>query len=232
VTATPVWLLLYHHALLIAGCCAVVMLWGVGGAPRAIPRDFFFVFGVAAAVIQMFFAILLQPFFRTSIYLLCPISFAVLWLLGAGAKRNRQDAENRRWEAELAELEHALRDRPDNPALHLRKAKLLDAAGLSAEALGTYRQVHEISAKFFSDDALRKADERLGPASRPRLGSDRRAAATKLVAWLPGARRGWILCLLAAAPIYGLDEHLFVGVLAVWLFVVWYNGELCEASEL
>lgn len=209
---------------MVSGCSLIVLLWGAGGAPYAIPRPVFFLLGVVSAVTQTFFSILLYFVFPTSIYLLCPLSFAFLWFLGAGSKRNRKDLENARWEAEFIEAEQALHEGPDNPAYHLRRAKLLDAAGLAPEALRTYRQAHQLSDQYFSEFELSEVEARLGAGGRPRLSAEKHAAPSRQIDWLPDLRTGWILCVLATAPVFFLDKRLFVGVLSVWLFVVWYNA--------
>lgn len=209
---------------MVTGCSLIALLWGAGGAPYAISRPVFFLFGVVSAMTQMFFSIILYSLFQTSIYLLCPISFALLWCLGSGAARNRKDLENGRWEAEFIELEEALHNQPDNPAYYLRRAKLLDAAGLPHEALQTYRQAHQLSEKFFSESELREAEKRLGSTSRLQLPGGGRDAPLRRIAWLPSLRTGWIICVLVTAPVLFLDKRLFVGVLSVWLFVVWYNA--------
>lgn len=228
-TTPPVGLILYHHVLLIAGCSVIALLWGAGGAPYAIPRPIFLIFGVISPMVQMFFSIMLSTIVftlcPTSIYLLCPVSFVFLILLGAGSKRNRQDLKNARWEAEFVELEQALHERPDNPAFYIRKAKLLDEAGLSPEALRTYREAHQLSSKFYSEFELRQVEKRLGSSDTLLLtAADHAARAPRLIAWLPDLKIGWILCVAAAAPVYFLDHRLFVGALSVWLFVVWYNA--------
>lgn len=217
-------LLLYHALLMISGCSLIALLWGSGGAPCAIPRPVFFLFGVVSAMTQMFFSIILYFVFPTSIYLLCPLSFALLWFLGAGSKRNRKDLENARWEAEFIEAEQALHEGPENPAYHLRRAKLLDAAGLSPEALEAYRRAHQLSDKFFSEFELREVEDRLGAGGRLRLTAEKHSAPSRPIDWLPDLSTGWILCVLATAPVLLLDKRLFVGVLSVWLFVVWYNA--------
>lgn len=221
----PPGLILYHGLLMIAGCSFIALLWGAAGAPYGIPRPVFFLFGVVSAMVQMFFSLILFSVIDNSIYLLCPLSFSILWLLGNGARRNRQDLKNARWEAEFVELEHALHERPDNPAFYIRKAKLLDAAGLSAEALRTYREAHQVSGKFYTEFELSQVEKRLGSENRLRLGmNDHGSRAPRLFAWLPGMGKGWVPCVIACAPVYFLDPHLFAGVLSVWLFVVWYNA--------
>jgi hypothetical protein len=224
VTRAQLALLLYYDALMISGCCMIGLLWGSAGAPYAIPRRVFFLFGVVSPMIQMFFSTVAFGLIPSAISLLCPISFAFLWFLGSGARRNMQDLRNRCWEAELIEIEQALHERPDNPGFYLRKAKLLDSAGLAPEALQTYRQVHQVSTKFFTEYEMRQIEERLGPAGRLRLADERHAGRPRSYSWLPDLRRGWILCLLAAAPVGFLDAARFAGVLSVWLFVAWYNA--------
>ena len=181
-------------------------------------------------MVQMFISLIGFSLFHTSISLLCPVSFAFLAFLGSGARRNRLDLENARWEAEFVELERALHEQPDNPAYYLRKAKLLDAAGLSPEALRTYRQAHQLSDKFFSEFELGQAEKRLGAEGRLRLTAENHAARPRFIGWLPGIGAGWIFCVIAAAPVYFLDKHLFVGALSVWLFAVWYNAAPDEFS--
>lgn len=132
----PLGLLLYHHVLMIIGCTTIALLWGVSGAPYGIPRLIFFLFGVVSPMIQMFFSILLSfTSLRTSIFLLCPISFGLLVLLGGNARGRRR--RNRSLAVVLA---------------------------------------------------------------------------------------GWVFCLAVAAPVLLLDRQLFVGVLSVWLFLLWYSG--------
>jgi hypothetical protein len=230
-TVPPLGLLLYHQLLMMLGCVALAGRWAMDPeGPRGTPKLLFFLLGVVSPVVHLLLASLLYVTpFKTHIFLLCPISFGVLALMGLGYESRNREAEARSCEEDLRGAEEAIEQDPGNAAAVLFKARLLEKAGMPEEALRLYRETHRMCTRTFSVFELKEAEARLGAAGRLRLPapSSRRLSFPGLGPFtLP--LNPWVLAILVTAPVAYLDRTLFVGVASVWLFVVWVERSATE----